>query len=267
MVDYTLHCGDCVDYMATMADNSVDLVFTSPPYYNAMDYAQYESYNHYLDFMGSFISCVKNVLSIDGFFVLNTSPVIVARSSRNNESVRLPIPFDTFQIAQSCGFKYIDDIIWKKPDGASSRAIKFAHHRRPCAYKPFTVTEYLMVFRHASAPLIDNAIRKHSDEVIKRSLVLGDYERTNVWEICPVSSEDHPAPFPVRLAEKVVQYYSFVDDTVFDPFMGSGSTGVAAIKHGRRFIGCDLSERWVKRTEQRILTEAQTVQPSLLEVA
>jgi DNA modification methylase len=139
--------------MNNIPDKYIDLIFTSPPYYNAKDYSFYNTYEEYLEFINQTIKQYYRILSDDGFFILNTSPVITSRISRNSESIRHPIPFDTYQIAKENGFKYIDDIIWEKPDGASNRGRKFSENRRPMAYKPFTITEYLFVFRKNNAPL------------------------------------------------------------------------------------------------------------------
>jgi DNA modification methylase len=244
--------GDCLEKMKDIPKGSVDLIWTSPPYYNARDYSNFESYDKYLLFIKEFLQVSLSCISDDGYLILNTSPVIVKRSSRSSESTRLPIPFDTCSIAQSVGFKYIDDIIWEKPDGSSSRAVKFSQHRRPLAYKPFTVTEYLFVFRKKDAPLIDHGIRKHSSEIIERSLVKGHYERTNVWKISPTKVKGHPAPFPISLSQNVLLYYSYVDDTVLDPFMGSGSTGIACINTKRNFIGIEKDDKYFEIAVDRI---------------
>lgn len=239
------YCMNCLDGMDLLDECSVDLVFTSPPYYNAKEYSQYSSYPDYLEFICLVINKIHRVLSNDGFFILNTSPVISPRKSRSFESIRYPIPFDTFCIAKNSGFKYIDDIVWEKPDGASNRAIKFSHHRRPMAYKPFAITEYLFVFRKQDAPLIDKGIRKHSPEIIDRSLVSGEYERTNVWKISPSRNKNHPATFPLSLANKVISYYSFVEDFVLDPFSGIGTTLLASKNLQRSFIGFDIYQKYV----------------------
>lgn len=247
-----VYTGDALELAEVIPNGSIDLIFTSPPYYNAKEYAQYKTYSEYLGFIESFLEFSHRILNKDGIFVLNTSPIIVPRKARNSESQRLPIPFDCFNIAQRKGFKYIDDIIWQKPDGASNRAIKFAHHRRPVAYKPFVVTEYLFVFRRNDAPLIDEAILKHPRDMIEASLVPDGYERTNIWSINPVTNSWHPAPFPLELAERVVRYYSFIGDVVFDPFAGSGTVPVACKMLNRNSLAFERDVRFVSLTRQRI---------------
>ena len=245
----TITCGDCLEVMQAIPDNSVDMVLTSPPYFNAKEYAKYDSYSEYLSFLGNVFSCVNGKVKQGGILVLNLSCVIVGRKKRSEESVRLPIPFDVCSLLSKT-WNFLDDILWVKPDGASNRAIKFSHHRRPVAYKTFNVTEYVLVFSKRGC-LLDKSIRQHSPDVIKKSLVPDGYERTNIWEINP-ERNSHPAPFPLELAEKCVSYYSFVCDTVLDMFSGSGTTAVACVNTGRNYIGIEKEEKYCRIAEERI---------------
>ncbi len=85
--------------------------------------------------------------------------------------------------------------------------------------------------------LIDWNIRRHPNQkLVEESKIKDDYERTNIWEINPASSSEHPAAFPRELAEKIIAYYSFKHDVIMDPFAGSGTVGDAARLLDRRFI-------------------------------
>jgi len=261
-MSYQLCLGDCLEIMPTLADNSIDLLFTSPPYFNAREYSVFESYADYLDFIGDFVKQAKRMIKLNRILVINVSCVIEAREKRSTESTRYPIPFDCVQIAMGAGFKFIDDIIWQKPDGAAAlRGLQFSQSRRPLSYKPFGVTEYLLVFKNGNG-LLDKVIRSHSQETIDASLVTSDYERTNVWKIQPVTNSAHPASFPLALADKVIRYYSYVSNTILDPFLGSGTTGVACMNTGRNFIGIEKDEKYFNIAKQRI----ENAQPTLLEV-
>ncbi len=256
MID--LRLGDCLELMRDIPDKSIDLIFTSPPYFNTKEYSRWSSYADYLDFCKIFFSVIYFVIGEGCFFVLNTSPVIKARECRQKQSTRYGIPFDLHSIVmQIGGFDFIDDIIWEKPEGAAkNRNGGFNQHRKPMAYKPNSVTEYVMVYRRHTDKLIDWNIRNKADGVVSSSLIDGNYERSNVWHINPETNSDHPAPFPIGLAERVIRYYSFTGDVVLDPFMGSGTTGVACVKLGRNFIGMEISEQYFKVAERRI-AEAQ----------
>ena len=246
-----LHCGNCLDIMQTLPENKFDLIFTSPPYYNAREYSNFTSYGDYLEFLKRWLFLASYALKPNCILAINLSCVIEPREKRSKESTRLPIPFDVVPMAREIGYKLIDDIIWEKPDGASNRAIAFAGHRRPVAYKTFQVTEYILVFKNGDG-LLDTVVRSHSEDIIRESLISDGYERTNVWKISPERVGGHPAPFPLQLARNVVSYYSYVGDNVLDPFMGSGTTGLACVEFGRNFYGIEKSEEYFQVAKRRV---------------
>ena len=238
--------GDARAVLAELPASAAQLVFTSPPYYNAKpECHEATGYAEYLDLLASVFTLCHAVLAEGRFLVVNTSPVLVRRAHRQASSRRLPIPFDLHRILDEIGFEFIDDIVWQKPEGAGwnlGRGRRFAADRQPLQYKPVTVTEYLFVYRKRTDRLIDWNIRRHPDqEAVQASLIANDYERTNVWRIPPAHCRAHPAVFPQALAERVVRYYSFVGDMVLDPFAGTGTTGRAATDLNRRFTLIDRS--------------------------
>lgn len=169
------------------------------------------------------------------------------------ESVRYPIPFELACIMSKIGWKFIEDIIWLKPEGsAPNRNGGFFRHRKPVAYKPNVITEYVLVFQKPMKGLIDNILRKTPNDIMERSLVGDGYERSNVWRINPETKVDHPAPFPIELPSKLIQYYSFVEDIVLDPFAGSGTTCVAAKQLDRKYIGIEKIESYCELSEKRL---------------
>ena len=93
-----------------------------------------------------------------------------------------------------------------------------------------------MVYRKKTDKLIDWNIRQYDDETIDASKVMGDYEKTNLWHINPATDKVHPAVFPPELAARIVRFYSFKGDLVFDPFGGSGTVGYVALTHERYFF-------------------------------
>ncbi len=237
----TIGYGDCEELIDDMPSESVDLIFTSPPYFNARpEYIEYETYEKYLSKMRDVIRKSHRVLNEGRFFIMNISHVLIRRASRSESSKRIAVPFDIHRIFIEEGYDFIDDIIWKKPDGAgwaTSRGRRFAADRNPLQYKAVPVTEYVLVYRKHSELLIDWNIRRHPNQkLVEESKIKDDYERTNIWEINPASSSEHPAAFPRELAEKIITYYSFKHDVIMDPFAGSGTVGDAARLLDRRFI-------------------------------
>lgn len=255
----TLGFGDCVELIENMPSESVDLIFTSPPYFNARpEYSEYEEYEHYLFKMRQVIKRCHRVLGEGRFFVINVAPVLLRRASRNESSKRIAVPFDLHRIFIEEGYDFIDDIIWLKPEGAgwaTGRGRRFAADRNPLQYKAVPVTEYVLVYRKHTDLLIDWHIRNHPDrKIIEESKVADGYERTNVWKINPATGSKHPAAFPKELAEKVIRYYSFKGDVVMDPFAGSGTTGAAAAGLGRRFVLFDNNPEYIELIRQAIPT-------------
>ncbi len=247
----TVGQGDSEELLAEIPAESVDLIFTSPPYFNARpEYSDYINYEDYLLKMRKIIYQSHRVLNEGRFFVINIAPVLLRRSSRNESSKRLAVPFDFHRIFIEEGYDFIDDILWVKPEGAgwaTGRGRRFAADRNPLQYKAVPVTEYILVYRKRTDKLIDWHIRKHpNQEIVKESKIENGYEVTNLWKIHPAHNKQHPAVFPLELAEKVIKYYSFINDVILDPFAGLGTVAEAAYKLKRRFVVLENNPEYVK---------------------
>lgn len=246
----TIAQGDCEEVMLSLPAASVQLIFTSPPYYNARpEYTDYITYEEYLLKIRKVIANAFRLLEDGRFFVMNIAPVLIRRTDRKNSSKRIAVPFDVHRLFIEEGFDFIDDIIWVKPEGAgwaTGRGRRFAADRNPLQYKAVPVTEYVLVYRKKTEKLIDWHLRNHPvPHLVKESRISDEYEKTNVWRIKPAHSPLHPAVFPVELAERVISYYSFKRDVILDPFAGIGTVGVAAVKLDRRFVLIEQNPEYV----------------------
>lgn len=253
----TIGLGDSEELLSETPSESVDLVFTSPPYFNARpEYADYIEYEEYLLKMKKIIHQCHRVLNEGRFFVINISPVLIRRASRSEASRRIAVPFDFHQLFIEEGFEFMDDIIWQKPEGAgwaTGRGRRFSADRNPLQYKAVPVTEYVLVYRKKTNRLIDWHIRKHPDQqAVKDSKIEDGYEVTNIWKIHPAHSKKHPAVFPEELATKVIKYYSFKNDVVLDPFGGIGTTAKSAYKNQRRFVSYELSSEYINALKENM---------------
>lgn len=229
--------GDVIDVLKYVPADSVHLTFTSPPYYNARDYSIYASYEAYLNFLEDVFRETMRITKEGRFLIVNTSPVIEPRISRAHSSKRYPIPFDLHYRLTKIGWEFIDDIIWMKPEfSVKNRIGGFQQHRKPLGYKPNNITEYLMVYRKPTDKLLDWNMRQYDNEIVQISKVADGFETTNVWQISPKSDKVHSAIFPPELCKRVVQYYSYVGDLIFDPFGGSGTLGRTAFSLKRSFF-------------------------------
>ena len=244
---------DCLNLMNKIDDNSIHLIFTSPPYFNVKEYSNWDTYDDYLNFLKDVFEKCFRVLKEGRMCVVNISTIIQPRISRSHESKRIPLPFHFVNLMEDVGFKFLEDIIWVKPEGsAKNRNGGFFRHRQPVAYKPNVVNEYIFVFQKPMNGLIDKIVRSYKGEIKQKSLVEDGYERTNVWYINPETNSKHPAPFPEELSDKVIKYYSYVGDIVFDPFMGSGTTAISCIKLKRNYIGSEIHKEFVDLANERI---------------
>ena len=249
----TVVYGDVQEILKHVPDESIHLTFTSPPYYNARDYSIYQSYDEYLKFLENTFKEVHRVTKEGRFFVLNTSPIIIPRISRAHASKRYPITYDIHPLLVKMGWEFIDDIVWLKPEACvKNRNAGFLQHRKPLAYKPNAVTEMLMVYRKKSDKLIDWNIQQYSWDKVKKSKVLDKYETTNVWRIDPTFDKIHSAVFPIELCNRVVKYYSFIGDLIFDPFAGSGTLGRAALNLNRHFFLTEKESKYINRIKEEL---------------
>jgi len=250
----TIVQGDVLEALKYVPDESVHLTFTSPPYYNARDYSIYQSYDEYLKFLEEVFKEVHRVTKEGRFFVLNTSPIIIPRISRAHASKRYPIPYDIHPLLVKMGWEFIDDIVWVKPEASvKNRNAGFLQHRKPLGYKPNAISEMLMVYRKKTDKLIDWNIHQYSWDKVKKSKVQDKYETTNVWRIDPTFDRVHSAVFPMELCNRVIKYYSFVDDLIFDPFAGSGTLGRAAANLNRYYFLTEKEAKYVARMKEDLI--------------
>jgi DNA modification methylase len=246
--------GDVSQILKYVPNQSIHLTFTSPPYYNARDYSIYQSYEEYLNFLEVVFKEVHRITKEGRFFILNTSPIIIPRISRAHSSKRYPIPYDVHHRLTKMGWEFIDDIIWVKPEASvKNRNAGFLQHRKPLAYKPNAITENLMVYRKKTDKLIDWNIKQYNSTEVEKSKVKEKYETTNVWRIDPTFDKVHSAVFPLELCNRVIKYYSFIGDLVFDPFAGSGTLGKSALKLERNFFLTESNKEYIERMKQVLI--------------
>lgn len=252
--------GDCLDGMKTLADDSVILAFTSPPYHNAINYEGHVkklngqigrwhreemSYNAYQTFLTDRFCELYRIIKPGGHNVVNISPV--AWQGR-----RVALPFHFVGWMESIGWQFKEDIIWEKGVVRDRRSGVLMQHPYPGYYYPSLATEYVLVFQKPADKKAANNIyhNRTAEEKRDNRLDMAGYQEQskNIWNIRPVAPQEniHPCPFPEELARRVVQFYSYKDDIVLDIFSGSGMTGIAAEKLGRRHIGMEIEQKYIE---------------------
>lgn len=240
--------GDAQKTLQSIPDSSIQLAFTSPPYYNAKAYSNYNSYLDYLDKMKSIFSECNRVIEDGRFFIVNVSPVITKRPGREFESIRYPIPYDFHRLLEETGFYFVDEIIWIKPEpSVPNRIGGYMQTRKALSYKPNCITESIMVYRKKCDFLLDKNIKDYKDY---DKFEDEEIDTTNCWYITPKSDKNHPAVFPDELCRRILKYYSFAGDAVLDPFAGSGTFGRVAISMNRTPVLCEINEDYIKIIEE-----------------
>ena len=240
-----LMLGDCLERMKEIPDGSVDLIITSPPYFNARAYSSYATYKEYLVFIGEVVENAYRILKEGRFFCINTSAVIDARLSRSERSKRYNIPADVH--ALMANYWFVEELVWVKPIGAGcGRNRGFNVHRHPIQWKATPHTERIGVYQKPTKKLNDHIIREYERHTVNGA---PDGE---VWEISPSRSKTHTAVFPLKIPENLINLYSWPNDVVLDCFMGSGTTGLAAKNLNRKFIGIEKDAGYFEIAKQRL---------------
>jgi site-specific DNA-methyltransferase (adenine-specific) len=246
-------------HMDAIADGSVALVVTSPPYYAGKAYEEEleragvpSSYREYLELLAAvFAECARK-LEPGGRIAVNVANL--GRKPFRN------LAADVTRILQD-DLKLLlrGEVVWRKGEGAAGNCA-WGSFRSPANPVLRDTTERVVI---ASKGRFDRALSRSERE--RRSLPfennIGADEfmaaTLDVWDIPPESARrvSHPAPFPIELPARLIELYTYENDLVLDPFMGSGSTLVAAARHKRRFVGYDLDEAYVKIAELRVRDE------------
>lgn len=236
--------GDSEKTLQNLPEGSVQLVFTSPPYYNAREYSDYHSYQDYLNKMKTVFQACNRVIEDGRFMIVNISPVITKRPGREFESIRYPIPYDFHKLLEESGFYFIDEIVWIKPEpSVPNRIGGYIQTRKALSYKPNCITESIMVYRKSCPFLLDKNVSDYSDF---DKFEDEEIDTSNCWYIAPKADRNHPAVFPEELCRRILKYYSFEGDVVLDPFAGSGTFGRVARSMNRIPVMCEVNETYAK---------------------
>jgi site-specific DNA-methyltransferase (adenine-specific) len=261
--------GDARD-LSFLDDASVHLAVTSPPYWNLKRYNEHPDQLGHIDDYEAFLSelervwkHVYRVLVPGGRLVCVVGDVCVARRDYGRHLV-FPLHSDISVICRRIGFDNLNPIIWHKIANA--------------AYEVENGSKFL------GKPYEPNAIIKNDVEFILMQRKPGGYRKPTIaqrdasrigkedfgqwfqqiWNITGASTRNHPAPFPLELASRLVRMFSFTEDTVLDPFCGSGTTMVAALRAGRNSIGveidpdyCRMAARYLKAETSGLFDTAQ----------
>lgn len=252
-----IHVADARD-MAVVPSSSVALVVTSPPYFAGKEYEQSlgrngvpASYLEYLELLRAVFSECMRVLEPGGRIAVNVAN-LGRRPYRS-------LAGDVGDILTDLGLLLRGEVVWWKGRAAGG-SCAWGTFQRPANPVLRDVTERIVI---ASKGRFDRALTPEQRErrglphvpTITRDEFLE--ATTDLWELPPESATrvGHPAPFPVELPARLIELYTYEGDVVLDPFMGSGTTAVAAVRSGRHYVGFDTDPEYVRRAEERVAAE------------
>lgn len=225
--------------MKEIPNNSVHLMITSPPYNVSKEYDRDLSLKDYLMLLENSFKETYRVLVNGGRACIN-----IANLGRKPY---IPLSDYISQIMIDIGFNMRGEIIWNK---ASSASPSTAWGSWQSAANPTLrdIHEYILIFSKGEY--------KREKEKKENTITKDQFMEwtKSVWTMNAESARriGHPAPFPEELPYRLIQLYSFKDDIILDPFVGSGTTAVAAIKSGRKFVGYDILKEYIELAEKRL---------------
>jgi DNA modification methylase len=256
--------GDARD-LTFLEDESIHLVVTSPPYWNLKRYNenpdQLGHINDYESFLGELEKVWKEVFRVlvpGGRLVCVVGDVCVSRR-RFGRHLVFPLHADICVLCRKIGFDNLNPIIWHKIANASfevENGSKFLG--KP--YEPNAIIkndmEFILMQRKPGG------YRKPTEEQRKLSKIdKKDFDTwfQQIWNITGASTRIHPAPFPLELATRLIRMFSFHGDTVLDPFCGTGTTMIAALRYGRNSIGIDIEPEYCRMIARYLKKESSNL--------
>ena len=258
MTEHILYHADARD-LSFIMDESIHLVLTSPPYFNLKEYRKGQNQLGIIDDYQLFVDELEKVwkecyriLVPGGRIVCVVGDVCLSRRKYGHHVV-MPLHSDIAVSCRKIGFDNLNPILWHKISNATYEAnTKSSILGKP--YEPNAIIkndiEYILMERKPGGYRKPTEKQREESRIDKE-----DFQNwfSQIWEMPGASTRNgHPAPFPLELATRLVKMFSFVGDTVLDPFSGSGTTMLAAINTNRNSIGVETEEYYCHSTIRRL---------------
>jgi modification methylase len=265
--NHNLYLADARHGFADIAPESVHLVLTSPPYWTLKEYRRSDGQLGYIADYASFVSELEKVwahcwqaLMPGGRLVIVVGDVCLSRRQNDGRHTVVPLHASIQETCRKLGFDNLAPIIWHKIANASYE-VENGSRFLGKPYEPNAVIkndiEYILMQRKPGA------YRKPT--LAARVLSVISAENHQIWfqqiwsDVTGASTREHPAPYPLELADRLVRMFSFVGDTVLDPFLGTGTTSIAAAKSGRNSIGIEIDPHYFEFAHRRIVAETESL--------
>ncbi|HHV72817.1 MAG TPA: site-specific DNA-methyltransferase [Clostridia bacterium] len=258
--EHLIYIGDARDVLKTIPDETIQLVVTSPPYWNKKNYGNvmeqigyYHSYEQYLEELNQvWKECIRLLLP-QGRLCINIGDVFTSTKEYGRYKV-LPVHAEIIRFCEKNGLDYMNTIIWRKIGNATasggSKNIMGSYLMPPNGIIQNDI-EYILVFKKYS-----DRPRKISKKIKQLSKLDRDTEWipyfSQIWDFPGVRQNSHIAMFPEELPKRLIKMFSFVGDTVLDPFLGSGTTMLAAKKLQRNSIGIEINPEYLPLIKKKV---------------
>ncbi len=251
-----------------LAPESVHLVVTSPPYWTLKDYNVSEGQMGYIEDYDKFVGELDKVwkacfdaLVPGGRLVCVVGDVCLSRRKNKGEHLVMPLHASIQEHCRALGFNNLSPIIWHKIANAVYEATGNGGGFLGKPYEPNAVVkndiEFILMERKPGG------YRSPSVATRILSVIPGDQHKAwfqQIWTgVTGASTKEHPAPYPLQLAERLIRMFSFVGDTVLDPFMGTGTTNIAAAKWGRNSVGVEIDPHYFEMAAKRLDRETPRI--------
>lgn len=229
--------------MHELPDNSVHLMLTSPPYNVSKEYDKNLSLDKYLELLKNVFAETHRVLVYGGRACINIANI--------GRKPYIPLTMYVNQIMLELGFFMRGEIIWDK---SASSGVSLAWGSFKSASNPVLrdTHEYILVFSKGD---FKREKKGKQDSISKENFM--EWSKS-IWRFPTVSAKKvgHPAPFPIELPKRLIEFYSFESDIILDPFMGSGTSALAALELNRYFVGYEIQKEYVELANKRIKSVA-----------
>ncbi|MDG0889241.1 DNA-methyltransferase [Paracholeplasma manati] len=255
MSDIKYFIGDCRELLKNIPDNSVKLVVTSPPYNIGKPYGKYKdkiALNDWEDLLRSVTQEVVRVLTPDGSFFLNLSPV-----PYGNDKEILPLPFIGYQIFKDSGLFLRNMITWTF-NNMQNCTNRLSGRYENILWGVKDIKNYVFNLDDIRIPYITKNDKRLEGGNGRNPTDVWYFDRVNNMTKKKLNLQ-HPTVYPLPMIERIIKMSSNPGDTILDPFVGSGTTLVAAKRLGRNAIGFELDENYIDEIEKRLKYENELI--------
>lgn len=253
--------GDTLESLKTLADSSVHLIFTSPPYSVNLDYGIYKDnipYNNYLKWLEDIFTECNRVLVTGGRLVINIDSITNMEEDKDLEQVR-PIYAELVNMMRRIKMNFFGEICWYKQN-ISGKATAWGSWCSCSHPKIIKNHEHILIWSKGQFKLEGDS--ELSDMTPQE---FAEFTRST-WHIAPETRKmaGHPAPFPEKLAERIIKLFSYRDNVVMDIFSGTGTTAAVAARLARQYIGIDINDDFNTFAKSRIKKELMSLEENYI---